>query len=842
MPEPPKKNNKITDINEQYGRMPPQVLELEEAVLGAIMLEKGTEIEVLDVLRPETFYNEKHQKIFKAISDLSLDHEAIDTLTVIERLRKNKDLEEVGGPYFVTRLTQNVGSAAHLEFHSKIIAQKYIQRELIRISTEIHNKAYDHSIDVDDLLDFSEKELFNLAYGNIKNEAKPLNIILKEAIDHIEEVGKREDGLSGAPSGFTSLDRITTGWQPSDLVIIAARPSMGKCLGKGTKVLMYSGELKNVEDIQTGELLMGDDSTPRKILSTTKGIEKMFWVKQNKGIDYRVNESHILSLKRSRNEGKHKHGDVLNISIKEYLQKSDKFKTNYKGYKVPVEFKEKTLQIEPYFLGIWLGDGKKSDIRIATTDFEVVNYLKKYAEKLNLSVTKSTESEKCPMYAISGKLGGSHKLTLQNRLREQNLINNKHIPSEFLINSTKNRLNLLAGLLDSDGHYDKYSNSYEITQKDKKLAEQIKFLCDTIGFRTSITPKKATIKEINYETIVYRIRIFGDIDKIPVKIKRKKAKPWSSNRSWNQTGITVEFDKIDDYYGFEIDGNSLFLLEDMTVTHNTAFVLSMTRNMAVDHNVPVAFFSLEMSSIQLVNRLIMAETGLPGNKIKTGKLEDYEWVQLEEKIKNFDDAPIYIDDTPAISLFEIRAKCRRLKMQYDIQLVIIDYLQLMTGPQETRGNREQEVSRISRGLKAIAKEIDVPILALSQLNRSVEMRSGDKRPQLSDLRESGAIEQDADIVIFIHRPEKFGIMEDNDGNSTQGLAEIIIAKHRNGAVTDVQLKFIDTMAKFEELESVNLSPISDESMTMGSKMNNDFSKKDDDPFKNNDFENNDAPF
>ncbi len=502
------KKKELTDINEQYSRIPPQALELEEAVLGAIMLEQGTEIEVLDILRPESFYKETHQKIFRAIQDLSLNHDAIDPLTVVDKLRKNKDLEFVGGPYYISKLTQNVGSAAHLEYHAKIIAQKYIQRELINISTEIHNRAYDQSIDVDDLLDFSEKELFNLAYGNIKNEARSMNDILKEAIEHIEELAKREDGLSGAPSGFTSLDRVTMGWQPSDLVIIAARPSMGK----------------------------------------------------------------------------------------------------------------------------------------------------------------------------------------------------------------------------------------------------------------------------------------------------------------------------------------------------TAFVLSMTRNMAVNHQVGVAFFSLEMASIQLVNRLIISETELPGNKIKTGNLEDYEWIQLEEKIKNFDNAPIFIDDTPAITIFELRAKCRRLKMQHNIQLIIIDYLQLMSGTAEVRGNREQEVSQISRGLKALAKELYVPIIALSQLNRSVEMRSGDKRPQLSDLRESGAIEQDADIVIFIHRPEKFGITEDEEGNSTKGQAEIIIAKHRNGAVTDVQLHFREEMARFEEHDATSLSPINSdnndfESLTVGSKMNTDVkSGQKNDPFANNNFENEAPPF
>lgn len=502
-------NKTINEINEQYGRIPPQATELEEAVLGALMLEKGTDIQVLDILKPESFYIEAHQKIFRAIVDLSTKHEPIDQLTVIEQLKRNNDLEFIGGPFYITKLVSRIGSAAHLEYHSRIIAQKYIQRELIKVTSSIQNKAYDQSYDVNDLLDSAEKELFNLAYGNIKNETVDIGSVVKTAIKSIEEAALREDGLSGVPSGFTSLDRVTSGWQNSDLVIIAARPSMGK----------------------------------------------------------------------------------------------------------------------------------------------------------------------------------------------------------------------------------------------------------------------------------------------------------------------------------------------------TAFVLSMCRNIAVNHKRPVAIFSLEMSSLQLVNRLISSETELSGDKIKTGKLAPYEWQQLETKIKNLEEAKIFIDDTPAISLFELRAKCRRLKMQHDIQLVVVDYLQLMTGPPETKGNREQEVSMISRGLKAIAKELNVPMISLSQLNRSVEMRSGDKRPQLSDLRESGAIEQDADIVIFIHRPEKFGLLETSDGRPTQGLAEIIIAKHRNGAVTDVELRFRAEFARFEEFDANELLPLAEDDFTgnfntVKSKMNDDFNiAQSIDPFSDKNFgsNNNEVP-
>lgn len=455
-------NQSVVDhLNVEFGKLPPQAIELEETVLGAIMLEKDAFDNVVELLRPESFYKEVHQKIYKAIVDLSTKEEAIDILTVTEELRKKGQLEEVGGPYFITQLTRRVTSGAHAEFHARIVAQKYIQRELIRVSSEIQVRAFDQSIDVLELLEFSEMELFQVAEGNIKKQTQKIGPLINEAIKQIQAASKQEDGLSGVPSGFTAMDRITSGFQRSDLIIIAARPSMGK----------------------------------------------------------------------------------------------------------------------------------------------------------------------------------------------------------------------------------------------------------------------------------------------------------------------------------------------------TAFVLSIARNVAVDMNRGVAFFSLEMSSIQLVNRLISAESELPSQKIRNGRLEPYEWVQLDDKIKNLTKAPMFIDDTPAISIFELRAKCRRLmKQNENLQLIIIDYLQLMTAGSDMRGNREQEVSIISRSLKALAKELDVPIIALSQLNRSVETRGGTKRPQLSDLRESGAIEQDADLVCMIHRPEYYGFETDDNGQSIKGIAEIIIAKHRNGAVGDVQLKFTKELAKFTDLE------------------------------------------
>lgn len=715
-----RRNNTFSDFPQGgLDKLPPQVIDLEEVVLGSMMLDKDAVSEVIDILTPDSFYLEKNQLIFKAIHDLFNKSEPVDILTVVAQLRKSGNLDAVGGAMYVTMLTTRVGSTSNIEFHARIINEKHIMRELIRSSSEVMKEAYEETSDVFDVLDKAEQNLFNITQSNLRRSYEDMGSLVAKALEQLQLLKGHEDGVVGVPSGLTALDRITSGWQKSDLVIVAARPAMGKCLGKGTKILMYDGSLKKVEDIKVGDYLMGDDSTPRRVLSLARGRENMYWIRQNKGIDYRVNESHILSLKRSRTDNKHQHGDILNISVAEYLTKSNKFKSNYKGYKVAVTFEHQNLPLAPYFMGLWLGDENLINTPLSSSQ-------------------TNTAAQSAP--------NNHNNQVPQAILRQLGLLNNKHIPQQYLINSTQNRLELLAGLIDSDGHYDAQFNCYKIVQKNKLLAEQIKFLCDSLGFRTSLVPKMATINQRNHIIEIYSLYFWGNLDTIPTKIKRKQARPLKAVADWRVTGITVEFDQEDDYYGFEIDGNRLFLLEDMTVTHNTAFTLSIARNAAVEFGKAIAFFSLEMSAVQLVNRLISAETGIAADKLKKGTLEDYEWTQLSEKVERLAEAKIFIDDTPAINIFELRAKCRRLKMQHDIQLIVVDYLQLMSGAtgEKTRvsGNREQEISMISRSLKSIAKELNVPVIALSQLSRAVETRGGDKRPMLSDLRESGCVTGD----------------------------------------------------------------------------------------------------
>lgn len=509
-PIPGMKVSKSSIINLEKGKVPPQALDLEEAVLGAMMIDKKGIDEVIDILHPEVFYKEGHQHIFEAIVQLFESSEPIDLLTVSTKLKQGAKLDKIGGDFYLIQLTKKVSSSAHIEYHARIILQKYIQRSLIKISNEIIEEAYDETTDVFDLLDDAEAKFYEVTQGNIKKSAETAQSLVMQAKKKIEEISNKE-GLSGIPTGFDKLDKLTSGWQPSDLIIVAARPGMGK----------------------------------------------------------------------------------------------------------------------------------------------------------------------------------------------------------------------------------------------------------------------------------------------------------------------------------------------------TALTLSMARNIAVDAGIPVAFFSLEMASVQLITRLISSETGLSSEKLRTGKLEKHEWEQLNVKVKNLETAPLFIDDTPSLSIFDLRAKARRLASQHGIRMIIIDYLQLMTaGGTQKGGNREQEISTISRNLKALAKELNVPVIALSQLSRAVETRGGSKRPLLSDLRESGAIEQDADIVSFIYRPEYYKIEEwdDEERSPTAGQAEFIVAKHRNGGLENIRLKFLGHLGKFDNLEEFDTpfefqskmnsgeeNPFSTKDLpsadeAFGSAMNNEFNPDDDVPF------------
>jgi len=792
-------------------------LNIERAVLSAIIFDPEIYEEIASKLNPHDFYLPFHQHVFTAMEELTREEKPIDEEFLKSKLQSMGKFDEVA---MLDLLSAN--PISNTSAYLAEIKAKAAKRALATLATEIKKVTIEDDLPAEEVMNLVEKKLYEITQNNTNEdfrESKEITISMMEEINRLKALGNSK--LIGTDTGFKNLNDKTSGFGKGDLVIIAARPAMGKCLGKGTKVLMYDGTLKRVEDVKVGDQLMGDDSTPRNVLSLARGREEMYWVRQNKGIDYRVNKSHILSLKRSRNEGRHKHGDVLNIEVSEYITKSDKFKSNYKGYKVAVEFEAKQLEIEPYFLGLWLGDGRSSDVRIATEDDEIIEYLQEYAFRLDKKLHRYEVDGKCTMFGITTvqKEGALRDVSdsLQGKLRLLGVLENKHIPHAYLTGSKEQRLELLAGLIDSDGYYDDTYHVMEITQKRQVLAEQIKFLADSLGFRVSIVKKKAAIKSIGYETDVYRVRIVGHLDTIPTRIARKKARPLASKREHLHTGITVEFDKVDEYYGFVLDGNHLFLLEDMTVTHNTALVLNMALK-AIERNEGVAFFSLEMPAEQLMLRLLAAKTSIPLQQLRVGDLRDEQWQQLSAATDELSHKKLFVDDGGYATIHHVRSKLRKLKTQHpEISLAIIDYLQLMSG--EGREGRQQEISEISRGLKQLARELQIPILALSQLNRGLESRDN-KRPMLSDLRESGAIEQDADIILFVYRGVVYKINEmkeklekaKTEGNAdkineyqkkydqllrgSEEETELIIGKQRNGPTGTVDLIFQKQYTRF----------------------------------------------
>ena len=358
------------------------------------------------------------------------------------------------------------------------------------------------------------------------------------------------------------------------------------CLGIGTKVLMYDGTFKNAEDVKIGDQLMGPDSTPRNVLKLFRGRDQMYWVRQNKGIDYRVNSDHILSLKNRKNKNIRKtingkriitdyyppdENNITNISVTDYLNKGKNFKLVNKGYKCNMlKFNDVNITIDPYFLGLWLGDGNSDYLSITNIDHEIIDYIKNLAEKLSMQFSESLNSNGIGRYLIhNGRIGKTSSNILLNNFKEFNLLKNKHIPLNYLISSEKTRLELLAGLLDTDGSYHNTKNAFEITQKNETLANNIAQLARSLGFYVSNKKSIRKIKSINFEGVYNRIHIYGALDRIPTKILRKQAKKSTRNSNWLVTGINVEKDVVDNYYGFQLDGDNLFLLEDFTVTHNS---------------------------------------------------------------------------------------------------------------------------------------------------------------------------------------------------------------------------------------------------------------------------------
>jgi len=615
-----------------FGKLPPQAVDVEKAILSAALIERMAIVEISAIVRsPEYFYKNEHALIYESILDLYAAGENIDVLTVVERLRKRGHLDTVGGPYYVGQLANMVGSTAHVSDWCYVVKEMWVKRSIISSSSEAISEAYDDTMDALELLDSFAVKVNSIQSQMVTSDGKTWAMSVQE-FDEEMTAPENEGAIPGFSTGYERLDARSLGYQKRHLTLIAGRPGEGKCLGAGTKIIMFDGTVKKVEDIVAGDKLIGPDSKPKTVLSVTSGEEMMYWVRQNRAMDYRVNESHILSLRKVNGRGIAYGGKVVNICLKDYLKWTSASKQEHKGWRV------------------------------------------------------SLNADKKPL--------------------------------------------------------------------------------------------------------------------------------WSGKDIYITTGISIEKDGMGTYYGFELDGDGLFLLEDGTVTHNTTLAIQGLRHNAMN-GIPVGMVSMEMTKAEILIKLYAMEAGIDTEKMQTRGLTAEEWKRYHAAKAVISKWPIYIHDESGMTINQIKSILTMWKLKYGVELAFIDYLQLATVGNDVKrvNSREQEIGYISRTCKAIAMNLDVSVVALSAMSRDIEGRQkSERRPTNSDLRDSGSLEQDANKIIFVYRPEEHGIMQYEDGSSTEGVTEFLLTKARLSSKGTTKAKFEKAFSLFIEpgsymaVEKPNTSP------------------------------------
>lgn len=578
----------------------------------------------------------------------------------------------------------------------------------------------------------------------------------------------KNNSIDKYTTGFSTLDEYCTeGFAPKQISVITALAGMGKCHPKGTEVMMFDCSFKSIENIKIGDILMGPDSLPRTVLSLSKGFGDIYKIHQNDGDDYFVNENHILSLKkrgtavRTKTGAKRgstlkigwkENGEIINISIKDILSKPKYFLQQYSGYKAVLDFEEKPIKIEPYFLGAWIGDGNKKSTSITNQEIEIKDYLNNYAKRLGMLYHEDYLKEKphCPNCRIHS--GHAQSNQLLNSLRFYNLIDNKHIPKDYLYNSKEIRLQLLAGLIDTDGYLT--SKIHEISTKYEKLKDDILFLGRSLGFHCTAVYSKKQIKSINFEGYYWRIRICGYNDTIPCKVKRKQAEKRLKLYLPTSSTIKINYDRKDEYFGFSLDKDGLYLLKDFTVTHNSSFVLSSMKNLA-NKGIVAAQFALEMNTTPLIHKLLAFNSQLPITKIVSNisELSEEEqafyYAEVKRLEKNYN---LFFNDKPSPSLNTIREQIMLLQdlLKTEYLVCFIDLFGKIKEFQSS-DNFARDYEKNCNIIQNMTKELGVHMSLVAQIRRDVANRK-DTRPTMQDLKNSGALTEISDLIFGIHRP------------------------------------------------------------------------------------------
>lgn len=762
----------------EVSRVPPQSLEAEAAILSAIFTDNDCLSDVMEILTAADFYSVAHQKVFAAIETLFSRNEPADLVTLGNLLKEKGQLEEVGGPAYLARIADSAPFAYNARHYAKIVRDKAALRRLLTKANEITRRCFDDQGDVDGVIDFAETAVFEVSEDKIKPSFFRLSQIIETNIDALEERQGNRTLITGVPTGFTRLDEMTSGLQASDLVILAARPSMGKCCEASTEILLSDGSVtplaaiyqrRQAELFTLTENWKFDLTRPSDFINDHK--KPVFRVTTRLGRFVETTWTHpFLTVQGWKPLSR------LNVKDKIAVPR-----------KLAVFGTETMRECEIKLLAYLIGDGNLERI----SDLLVM-----IPQGFN-AVSRNSKST----------LGiWLERLGLQGRNSHENFIPSpvfklpRHLLALFL-----NRLFATDGwasILKSGQIQLGYSSISE------KLIRQIQHLLLRFGIIAKIrhrrviykTGRRATwqldiTEQDSIRVFCEEIGIFGKETAIENIKNALASKPCllemaESDVYWDEI-VSIEPMGEKQVYDLTVPGTHNFVANDICV-HNTAFALNLARNSAIEGETPVAVFSLEMSKEQLSLRMLCAEAGVDSSRLRSGFFSQEDWERLTDAAGTLSEAPIFIDDSPGLTVMEIRAKSRRLKMEQGLGLVIIDYLQLMRGRTGVE-RRELEISEISRSLKGLAKELNIPVVALSQLNRKLEER-GDKRPILSDLRESGSIEQDADVVAFIYRDE---VYNKDENNPKRGTAEIIIGKQRNGPVGTVTLTFLNTFTRFE---------------------------------------------
>jgi replicative DNA helicase len=772
-----------TPPNEDFGRQPPQDLVAEQSVLGGMLLSKDAIADVLERLRPGDFYRPAHQNVYDAILDLYGRGEPADPVTVAAELDRRGLLRRIGGAPYLHTLISTVPTAANAGYYAGIVAEKALLRRLVEAGTRVVQYGYAgaEGSDVAEVVDRAQAEIYDVTDRRMSEDFVALEDLLQPTMDEIDAIASSGGLARGVPTGFTELDDVTNGLHPGQMIVIAARPGVGKALALDTPLPTPTG-WTTMGDVAVGDELLGADGQPTRVVAAT---EVMFdrscyevefsdgtvivadaqhqWLTETRasrksaqaaatGYNRYKNQRTFAAVRTTTEIGETLRCDTADRRLNHCVMNASALALPQREYLVP-----------PYTLGAWLGDGTSAVAHITSADPEIIMRI----EAEGLVVVPS----RCAKYRYS--LG-----TVGARLKTIGVLSNKHIPTEYLRGSENQRRALLAGLLDTDGTVTA-GGSVQLTLTNSRLAHDAAELVVSLGYRCQTSTKRVPGRSDD-STIAYNLtfstedRVFGQERKALAHKERRRTT--GTTRTGSRFIVDVRPVGSVPVRCVQVDNASHLYLAGraMVPTHNSTVALDFLRSCSIKQRMASVIFSLEMSKSEIVMRLLSAEAKIKLADMRSGRMSDDDWTRLARRMSEISEAPLYIDDSPNLTMMEIRAKARRLRQRSDLKLIVVDYLQLMTSGKKVE-SRQQEVSEFSRQLKLLAKELEVPVVAISQLNRGPEQRT-DKKPMLADLRESGAIEQDSDVVILLHRPDLF----DQDDQDRLGEADLIIAKHRNG--------------------------------------------------------------